>query len=243
MITLANLTRERRALALLILGFYTTIFTLAAINLGGAWFRCFLGLGLVYGLAFFSLAARWFWARWYAMGLGVSGITMAAIGIVQLGLDPGILIWGGLHLIIYLPLAGEAMAEMYEGQPAWRERFGMDEHGVHRLKRAVGSAATGLPTLVMYALAPRQGSMAPLLVLLLAGLGLYGLIRLRFWGVAVLGLGGLYLFGVMALFTPVQSSLSAGVSFHQTLGLAAGCFLVLSVAPFAGPAYRFLREG
>jgi len=242
-ISLDNLSRERRALSLLVLGFYTTIFTLAAINLGGAWFRCFLGLGIVYGLAFFALAARWFWARWFAMGLGVSGLTMAAIGLVKLGLDPGLLIWGGLHLLIYLPLVGEAMAEMYEGQPAWRERFGMDEHGVERLKRSVGSAATGLPTLIMFALAPRQGSMAPLLALALAGLGMYGLIKLRFWGVAALGLGALYLFGTIALFDPAFASFETASTFHQTLGMAAACFLAISAAPFVGPAYRFIKEG
>lgn len=243
MISLASLSRERRALSLLVLGFYTTIFTLAAINLGGAWFRCFLGMGLVYGLAFFALAARWFWARWFAMGLGVSGMTMAAIGLVKLGLDPGLLIWGGLHLLIYLPLLGETMAEMYEGQEAWRERFGMDEHGVARLKRAVGSAATGLPTLIMFTLAPRQGSMAPLVALALGCLGMYGLIRLRFWGVAALGLGALYLFGVVALFEPAQIGLSMASTFHQTLGLAAVFFMAISVAPFVGPAYRFVQKG
>ena len=60
---LERFSRERRAITLLVLGFYTTIFTLAALNLGGAWFRCFLALGLVYGMAFFSVAARWFWRR------------------------------------------------------------------------------------------------------------------------------------------------------------------------------------
>lgn len=241
MISLENLTRERRALSLLVLGFYTTLFVLGAINLGGAWFRCFLGLGIVYGLAFFSLAAGWFWARWYTMGIGVSGMTMAAIGVIQLGLDPGLLIWGGLHLIIYLPLLGEAMAEMYEGQPAWRERFGMDEHGVHRLKRAVGSAATGLPTLIMFTLAPRQGSMAPLLALGLAVLGFYGLVRLRFWGVVATGMGATYLFGVLTMYN--STSLYMGAGSHQLLGLAALGFMALSVVPFIGPAYRFLKEG
>ncbi len=240
---LERYVRERRALALVGLGFYTTIFALGAINLGGAWFSCFLALALVYGAGFFALAARWFWARWFAMGVGLSGITMAAIGIVKLGLDPGILIWGAMHLIIYLPLVGEAMADLYENQTAWRERYGMDDHGVERLKRAVGSAATSLPTLIMFTLAPRQGSMVPLAALALAGLGFYGLIRMRFWGVAALGAAAGLVVTSLALTVPAASTPCGVMSLHGAIGVAAAAFLAVSVAPFVGPALRFVRKG
>ena len=166
----------------------------------------------------------------------------AGSGVVKLGFDPGILIWGGLHLLIYLPLAGEAMADMYENQTGWRERFGLDDYGVNRLKKAVGSAATSLPTLIFFTLAPRQASFIPLAALALAGLGTYGLIRMRFWGVAALALGTAWL-GVSMLLQVQTASTAAGLTgLHGSLGLAAMVMMAMSVAPFIGPAYRFIRD-
>ena len=76
---------ERRALALLVLGFYTTLFLLVALAQGGEWARCFGALALAYGLTFFGVAAEWFWGRWFAMGIATSGMTMAALGLVTSG--------------------------------------------------------------------------------------------------------------------------------------------------------------
>jgi hypothetical protein len=225
------------------LGFYTTIFFIVGLSMGGEWSRCFFALTGVYGLAFFGLAAGWFWARWYTQGIGISGITTAALGLITSGWNPALAIWGGMHLAIYLPLLGEGMADRYENRPEWRERYNMDDYGVDRLRRAVKSAATSLPILVFYALAPKQDQAALVGILALAGLGLLGLVRLRFWGVAALG---------VAMVWSVVTAGSAGLAVTPFFDgapldlswfgyLAAGA-LAVAVSPFVVPAWRALRR-
>lgn len=238
-----QLLGERRAISLLMLGFYSSVFFLVALSMGGSWAKCFFALTGVYALGFFAMAAEWFWARWYAMGLGMSGITMAILGIVTTGWNPGLAIWGGMHLLIYAPLLGDSMADLYDNKEAWRQRFGLDEYGVERLKRAVKGAATALPTLVFYTLAPRQDQTAHVALLLLAGLGLFGLIRMRFWGVALLGIATVWTAISAATAFPGQIA-----SFYGTqvglpgTGLLATFFLALAVSPFVLPAFRMLRK-
>ena len=136
------------------------------------------------------------------------------------------------------------MADHYENQPAWRERYGIDEYGFVRIKRAVKSTATALPTLVFYTLAPRQDQAALVALLVVAGLGFWGLIRLRTWGVVLLG--------VATAWTAVSIALSAGelgwlpytdgpvgLTWIGGVALVALC---LGVAPFVMPAIRFLRD-
>jgi hypothetical protein len=240
-----QLLGERRAVTLLVLGFYTTIFVLTALAMGGAWTKCFLALALVYGVAFFGIAAEWFWGRWYAMGIGIGGITTAIIGLVSVGMEPGLLLWLGLHLLIYLPLLGDSMADRYENQEAWRQRYGLDRHGKERLRRAVVGAATGLPSLVLFALAPRQESLIYAGVALVAGLGVVGLLRMRFWGVTLLGLSLAGLAAGVGTGGAIGCSVAGAVLPLPMWGLSLVAALGLSaaVSPFIIPAYRFLKSG
>lgn len=244
-----QLLGERRAVSLLVLGFNTTIFALGALALGGDWAALFLGLSAVYGLAFFALAAEWFWARWYALGIGMSGMSMALIGMANLGWNEALAVWGLMHLVIYAPLLGEKMAERYENKLEWRERYNIDEYGVARLKRAVSGAATALPTLVMFTLAPRQGAAFLLLggLAALAGVGLWGLVRLRFWGVLALGaslLGTGVALGadVLSLNASSWAHPLAWASLSSTAALISLAGLTWSISPFVLPAYRFLKR-
>lgn len=237
-----ELLGERRALSLFALGFATTLFIIVALAMGGAWARCFFALAAVYGVGFFAVAAEYFWARWYAMGVGASGVTMAVLGLVTGGWNWGLVVWGAVHLAIYLPLLGESMAGRYENQEAWRARYNMDEYGVARLKRAVKGAATALPTLVFYALAPRQDSVAAVGLLALAAIGLVGLVRMRFWGVALLGVATVWAAVSAATALPSASiDLAGGSLALPGIGLLAALFLALSVAPFVVPTIRVLR--
>lgn len=237
------LVGERRAISLFSLGFYATLFMLSAIGLGGAWAPFFGALAATYALAFFALGAEWFWARWFAMGLGVSGMTLALLGLVQIGWEPGLAVWGGMHLLMYAPLLGEGMAARYEGQTAWRERWGVSEQSVASLRRAVHGAGTGLPTLIVFALAPRQSQAAAVLLVALAAVGLFGLVRLRFWGVAALGAAG-FGAGVLVLSQPTCPAVSdAGTVLVSLAGVLSAAFLAWAVSPFVLPAYRFLRAG
>ncbi|MCC6746364.1 MAG: hypothetical protein IT371_01815 [Deltaproteobacteria bacterium] len=237
-----RLLGERRAVSLLLLGFYTSVFVVLALAQGGPWLRCFLALAATYGLAFFGLAAEWFWARWFAMGLAMSGVTTALLGFVTVGWNVGLAIWGGMHLLIYAPLLGRGMADRYENQSAWRARYGLDDHGVARIKRAVNGAATALPTMIFYTLAPRQDQALAALLLAGAAVGLFGLVRLRVWGLALLATTALGLLFVSA--APVSLlSLPFSGALVPVLGLRELAFVALAFAviPFAGPAYRYLR--
>jgi hypothetical protein len=232
----------RRALSLFVLGFCTTLFIMVALAQGGPWARVFWALGAAYGVAFFGLAAEWFWGRWFAMGLGASGITVAILGLLTSGWNPGLLIWGGIHLLVYAPLIGDAMAERYENQRAWRERYGLDEHGVARLKRAVKGAATALPTLIFYTLAPREGTDLRWVLVPLLGLGLFGLLRMRFWGVLLVGLTALGTAAFGALDAQRMTPFLDGQVGLGGLALVALTALLWSVAPFVLPAWRQLRS-
>lgn len=242
-----QLLGERRALALLMIGFYTTIFVLGGLALGGDWLTFFLAMAAVYGLGFFALAAEWFWARWYAMGIGMSGVSMALIGLANLGWNEVLAIWGGMHLLIYLPLLGEKMAGRYENKPGWRERYALDDYGVARVKRAVSGAATALPTMVMFTLAPRQDQgLIALGVLAVISLGMVGLLRLKVWGVTLLGLGGLGLallatLGTAGAGTVFVGEITTNMVLHWTSVITAVA-LIVSISPFVVPAYKYLRE-
>jgi hypothetical protein len=74
---MGRLTGERRAIAAAILAFYVFVFLVLAMLLPAEWERTFMALGLVYGAGFFALVAGYFWARWYAIGLGMSGLITA----------------------------------------------------------------------------------------------------------------------------------------------------------------------
>lgn len=240
-----RLVGERRALALLALGMLTTLFALVALAQGGAWAACFSALAVTYGVAFFGVASEWFWARWFAMGIASSGVTMAALGLVTQGWNPALLIWGGFHVLIYAPLMGREMSERYELQEAWRQRYHLDDQAVARIKRAVHSAATALPTLIFFTLAPKQDQMLQIALLSAGLLGFVGLLRMRFWGVLLLGGTAIGTF-ISAWATPCSMSswsVFGGLTFPVALtGIFAAIMLAAAVAPFLRPAWRMLRR-
>lgn len=236
---------ERRALALLALGFLTTLFALVALAQGGAWAACFGALAATYGVAFFAVASEWFWARWFAMGIASSGLTMAALGLVTQGFNPALLVWGAFHLLIYVPLMGKEMSERYELQQAWRDRYHLDDQAVARIKRAVHSTATALPTLIFFTLAPKDGQMVQMALLAAGLLGFVGLLRMRFWGILLLGTTAIGTL-VAAFATPCSLSswsLFGSLTFPVALtGVFAAVMLFFAVLPFVRPAWRMLRR-
>src|SRR5579872_4802374 len=146
---------ERKALALLCLAFYVAFYGLMALLTGNhpdlhAWWMCFAALCACYSLGFFALAAEWFWARWFAIGLGYSGLTMAGWGILmQRALEPTLVFYGITHGLIALLLQGEKLAAQFDAKPGWREQLHLDEAGVVKLRHTVTRAAAGLPTMIM----------------------------------------------------------------------------------------------
>lgn len=241
---------ERKALALLSLAFYVVFYGFMWLlsNLQPdmqPWWPMFAALCATYGVGFFSLAAEWFWGRWFAIGLGYSGLTIAGWGVVMnRSLDPVLVFYGLTHGLAALCLQGERMAARFDARPDWRERFRLDDATVLRLRHTVTRAAAGLPTMIMFLLAPRETEMA-LLPLVLAGLGLYGLLRLRTIGALLLPAAGAITLGLLAAHAtgghPHFHFLYSGYhAFAQGAGLLGGLFLLLSALPFARPMGRFL---
>ncbi|HSD89351.1 MAG TPA: hypothetical protein VLB44_17600 [Kofleriaceae bacterium] len=234
-----KLVGERRALSAVIFAFYALIYSMIAFSgMVPDFNKAFFALASVYGLAFFSLVAGYFWARWYSVGVGLYGVITSAVGMWQIGAEPILLFVGGTHLAATLMLWGEAMSSSYDGQTAWREKLHMDEGAVQRLGRSVIRAGVSLPFVLLYALAPKPGG-AELAVslgaLVLAGLGLRALIRMRTWGVVAMGAAG----ALMLSLSVGELAGHAGV-FALRPALA-GVMLVMAATPWALPALRFLR--
>jgi hypothetical protein len=226
-----KLVGERRALAAAVLGFYALLYAAFALSgFAGAFEASMLALASCYGLAFFGLVAGYFWARWFAIGMGLFGVIQGALGWWQVGPEPIVLFMGGTHLFSTLILWGSAMAGPFEGKPEWREKFHMDEHAVKRLGTSVMRAGFSLPLVLLYAFAPKQDTASMVAALAAAGLavgGLRGMIQMKTWG--VLALGGAA--AVLATSATVHAA-EGGAAIAPVLG---SILLFAAVAPFAMP--------
>lgn len=233
---------ERRGVAATVLAFYGFIYFLVALSgVQPEWAACYWSMAAIYGLGFFSLVAGYFWARWYAVGLGFSGLITAIFAMFSIGFDESLLFYGGTHALISLALWGKAMALPFDGRKDWRERFHIDENGVNKLGKAVIRAAVSLPYVVIYALAPKEGmDLAGILALVLAGTGIWALIKMRTWG--VLALGGAAAALATGLFTGPTSVVSTDPAMSTNLAAAIGLVAVIgAIIPFARPLYSYLK--
>jgi hypothetical protein len=169
--------RARRAVAGLALSFFAIVYFFIALNapLPG-WETTFFALAACYVVAFFAVVAEWFWGRWFATGLGWSGLMVAIVSVVMIGWDPALVIYGLLHAAIILPLAGKSMAARYDLQEGWRQRYKMDDLGVARLRKTITRSSASLPSLILWALGPKEPGQGMLLSLACsaADLGLAG---------------------------------------------------------------------
>jgi hypothetical protein len=233
-----KLVGERRALSAVIFAFYFLVYLIIGMQgLVPELDKAFYALAGVYGLAFFALVAGYFWARWYAVGVGLYGVITTAVGMWQLGPEPVLLFVGGTHLAATIMLWGHAMSEGYDGQTAWRERFHMDDNAVQRLGRSVIRAGVSLPMVLLYALAPKPGAgelAVSVVALGLAAFGLRALVRMRTWGVLALGAAG------ALLVTLAGVDIASHSALYVLRPALAGALLVAAAAPWARPALAFL---
>jgi hypothetical protein len=254
--------KTRRGLAALSLSFFISIYLLLSLNAPPGWGPAFLALSACYVVAFLSLTAEWFWGRWFASGIGWSGMMVAILALVLNGWIWPLAIYGGLHALVVGALSGKKMAAQYDLQESWRRRYGMDEFGVARLRKTVTRAAASLPSLILWALGPKEGqgegmlfAAAGIATLLTAAAGLRGLVRLRSWGwMMVAGAGAaLWLLGASsgasALATLFPTTWYQQIGFVSSAANPAGVavllpavLLTLAALPFARPALRFLRS-
>jgi hypothetical protein len=246
--------RTRRAFAALVMSFFVTLFAFIAMGAPPELRPLFGALALCYGVGFVGVVAEWFWARWYASGLCWSGVMVSIASLVMLGWTPVLLYYGIAHAVVIALLGGKKMTERYDLQSAWRERYQMDDLGVARLRKTVTRAAASLPSLIVWALGPKEGQgqelafVGGLAALALAAVGLRAVVRLRSWGVFALGGAALVtatLSQLAAVVGPHCHCFSAVRTYDNTLGVfgaIAFASLMLAVLPFAGPALRFIRR-
>ncbi len=243
------LTGERRAVAAALLAFYSFLFLLVSMQPPPGWSACFVGLTAVYASAFFGLVAGYFWARWYAMGLGISGVLSAGVSIWQIGAEPVLLFYGGTHLAITAFLWGTAMSASFDGRKEWREKFHLDESTTHKLGKAVIRVGVSLPYIIMYALAPKDQGMSAwlfgLLALTAAVPAVWALFQMKSW--AFLGLAASAALLVVSAFSAPMLSPFGGVADGFAMNnwlVATGAIaaLTFAVAPFIRPMLRYVRK-
>lgn len=242
---MGRLTGERRAFAAALLAFYAFIYLLVALAPPPGWAACFAAMALVYGAGFFGLVAGYFWARWYAIGLGMSGLITAVFSVIQIGMEPVLLFYGATHGGVSLFLWGGGMSSAFDGRKEWRERFHLDENATHKLGKSVIRLGISLPYIVLYALAPKDGAGEALFAALAGGLVLTGVIamfRMRTWGVAALA-GGVLAMAASLVAQPFElAPFGNGYALNLTAAGAAGLLLVAAaLAPFVRPIARYLR--
>jgi len=241
-------TGERKALALFLLSLFSGYFLLLMLVVRTElpeWFPAFSAMFALYVTTFFGVAAGWFWGRWVAIGLGSWGVTIAVWGVVTAReLVPPLIILGVSHALIALLLMGDSMAAHFEGSLAWRARLGLDEEGVRKLRKSVTRAASSVPAIVLFALAPRQEGGAALLACAVVGLGALLIGRtVALVPLAAAAVGAFVLSAVgsaMPLDTHGMFALPAGAT-PQLLGLYAGLAITAALAPFVAPIGRYLR--
>jgi hypothetical protein len=250
-----GLVGERKAVALLCIGFYTSLFGLIALSARTElpeWMPVFVGMTLVYATAFMGVGAEWFWGRWFATGVGYWGVTIAVMAFVTTRTLPSpMMVFGVMHLLVIVCLTGEKMAGLFDAKPGWRERWKLDEQGVVRVRRSVTRAASSLPALIMFALAPRESAAVGAALGVVALVGLGGLLACRTWGLVALGAAGVMSLAAavglptVALDAQALNLFDAAAPVVAAPGLFAafaGAMLLAAVAPFARPMLGFLRQ-
>ncbi len=233
-----KLVGERKALAATVFAFWTLIYALLALSAQVPELSPMLaGIAGCYGLAFFAVVAGYFWARWYAVGVGLYGVITAAVGMWQIGPEPIVLFIGGTHLAATLLLWGNSMSGPFDGRLEWRERWHLDDSAVQRLGRSVIRAGVSLPFVLAYALAPKEDAASTVLALgtfALAGFGLRAVVKLRTWGILAMGAAGAVLLATAAV------ELASGSSMLFALRPAlSGALLVAAAAPFVPAILRY----
>src|SRR5689334_1819903 len=109
-----SLAGERRAIAAAVLAFYAFAYLLLSLQAPAGFEKAFYAMSGVYGLGFLGVVAGYFWARWYAIGVGLSGVITTVVGLYQMGPEPMILFMGATHAAISLALWGESMATTFD---------------------------------------------------------------------------------------------------------------------------------
>ena len=244
--------RVRRAVAALSLSFFAIVFLFIAFSVPvPGWQAPFVALAACYLVAFFAVVAEWFWGRWFATGLGYWGLTMTAMAwVTTRSLPPAMIIFGATHALIAACLQGEKMAVLFDAKPAWRARWKLDDQGVVRVRKSVTRAASSLPALIMFALAPRQEQELLAAAAFAFGVvGFGGVLLNRTYGVIALTVAALATAGTVVFsslpvnveaFFQNEFQVNAGNTLLLPMGALAAVLLGLAALPFLKPMAGFV---
>ncbi len=189
----------------------------------------FGSMGAIYGLAAVALVARWFWARWFAVGVSWWGAFTGGSLMFFTGVGAFLVLFTLSHLAVIGLLHAREVRVDYEGQPGWRERWKLDDRGASRIGGMVTNLGTLLPFVAFYAFGPAGVAAGPTVAMVLAALGAVAILRMRTWGLfAVAGAG-------------VVLAATAGAGCFGTGAVAVGALLALSTVRFAPDVARWLR--
>jgi hypothetical protein len=179
-------------------------------------------------------------------------MTMTVMAwVTTRSLPPAMIIFGSMHALVSLCLGGEKMAAIFDAKPQWRARFKLDEQGVIRVRKSVTRAASSLPALIMFALAPREGQeLLALTAFTLALVGVGGILAGRTLGVLAF-VGGaaatvaLVVVGhtpdaVLAVYQYAPFGADGGAALTPMLGVLAAVLLGAAALPFAKPMAAYV---
>ncbi len=222
---------------------YGFLYLLVTFQAPEGWGAAFGSLSLIYGIGFVGVVAGYFWARWFVVGLGISGFMTGAISLLQLGvLEPTLVFYAGTHLAVTGLLWGNGMAKHFDGRPEWRKKFHLDENATNRLGKSIIRVGVSLPYVVLFALAPREGSELALLGGAGVMAGAWGLSKMRSWALPAMGAGALTML-VATVGEPMMVPLSGRLAMNLDLvALGAIGFTMLALAPFVGPVVKYLKS-
>lgn len=236
----------RRAVALIVLGVLFTTFGWLGLLTPEEFRPMFVGLASCYLVAFFGVAAGFFWGRWVGTGIGWSGaMSILAVGQAD---DPWpLVIWSGVHALVIAALAGRRMAEQFELKPEWRERWKLDDAAVKKIGGAVTSVASSFPLILARLLYRPEGM--TLVAGIAAVLGIALLLRGRTAGVFAAATAGVLVLLTGATPVALTPALMSHAELVPTLSFAAspltawiaGAALLVPLAIFGRSIIRYVR--
>tara|TARA_R110002096_G_scaffold77896_6_gene183255 strand:+ start:18109 stop:18840 length:732 start_codon:yes stop_codon:yes gene_type:complete len=241
---MGRLIGERRAIAAALLAMYGFLYLVVTLLLAPeGWGLAFGSLAGIYGIGFVGLVAGYFWARWFVIGLGLSGFMTGAISLFQMGaMEPTLVFYTCTHLAVTGLLWGNAMARTFDGRKEWREKFHLDESATNKLGKSVIRVGVSLPYVVLFALAPREDAMLALLGGTGVVAGAWALTKMRSWAIPAMGVGALTMLAA-TINEPMLVPLKGDVAMNLDLvAVAAIGFTMMALAPFVSPIIKFLKS-
>lgn len=244
----------RRWSAVVILGIYAAVEGHGATLAGGWLSACLAFFALALGVALVGVHQRQMWARWLALGAGVTGLSNVLILLAEHGparLDAGTLAFASMPLGLLLTLGGRRMAQHFAdalpSRSVWR-RLGDPRLTLAATAIVMSVAATAM--LLMFSAVAWHDEATFIAIAGVLGVGAALTAREHAAGLIFMGAGAFASAGVaIDLAELAHATHRCGMSWRLggmaligypsiALGAVAGIAALLA---FSGPMVRFVR--